>query len=258
MPKFNELADMEFDEVSLVDIPANQHASILIAKRATEEETVPEIYDENDQPIDVSDLQPGDVVVDGEGNMYEWVIDDEEAPVEQELAVVGKSHSFADQVREELSKALDGSDRDAIISKAAEEISKAEARADEAMEIAKAERDLRLEREYVEVAKQYNVPVDEDELGPVLKRMAESLSYEDCSVIHKALTAAGEMIFAEIGTQGAADTQDIYSMVEGLAEGAVSKAFQEADTEVSKAAAIEQLFTENPREYDEYRTRFAR
>jgi hypothetical protein len=247
MPRYTELSNMTFDEVSMVDVPANQHASILIAKRANKEDTVPEIYDENGKAIDVNDLKAGDIVVDDAGNEYEWVIDEEVKP---ELTTVGKSANFADQVREELSKALDSTDRDALISKAADEIAKADARANEAMGIAKAERDLRLEREYVEVAKGYTTPIAPDELGPVLKRCAESLSYEDCAVIHKALSAAGEGLFDEVGVQGSGSNNEIFSEVEAMA-GEVSKAFS-GDTELSKAAAIEQVFASNPAAYDEY------
>jgi hypothetical protein len=257
MPRINELTNMSFDEVSLVDVPANQHANIVIAKRATKEETVPEIYDEDGYAIDVDDLEEGDVIVDEDGNEYEWVIDEEFAD-EPELISVGKSYTFADQVREELSKALDSTDRDALIAKAADEIAAADYRANQAVEIAKAERDLRLEREYVEVAKQYYVPIDEDELGPVLKRCAENLSYEDCAVIHKALSSAGEMIYAEVGVQGSGSNNDIFNEVDYFAEEAVSKAFGN-DEEISKAEAIEKIFELNPAAYDEYlATRYSR
>jgi hypothetical protein len=245
---------MTFDEVSTVDVPANQHANILIAKRDNKEDTVPEIYDEDGKPIDVNDLRAGDIVVDGDGNEYEWVVD-EQTP---ELTTVGKSANFADQVREELAKALDSTDRDALISKAADEIAKADARANEAMEIAKAERDLRLEREYVEVAKGYTTPIAPEELGPVLKRCAETLSYEDCAVIHKALSAAGEGLFAEVGVQGSGSNNEIFSEVDAMAQ-EVSKAFSDKGTEISKAKAVEQIFAENPAAYDEYlSTRYAR
>lgn len=248
MPRrVKELSNIEIDEVSLVDRPANQHAKVAIAKRAPEEETVPEIYDENGNLVDIASLEEGDIIVDEEGNEYVWSFDaDDEFADEEELVEVGKS--FADDIREELSKALTDIDRDDVIAKALGEVSKAEARANEAEQIAKAERTLRLEREYISKAAEYNVPIAPEELGPVLMRMADSMSYDDCAVIHKALTAAGEIIWEEVGYQGLSDNSDVFSQVDALAGEFVSK----ADGNVSKHAAVADLFATNPRAYDEY------
>ena len=71
-----------------------------------------------------------------------------------------------------------------------------------ATETAQAERDLRLTREYISKAAEYNLPIAPDELGPVLYRMAESMSFDDCKVIAKALETAGEIIFEETGLPG--------------------------------------------------------
>ena len=65
MPRVKELRDMEIDEISLVDRPANQHAKVVIAKRATEEDIVPEeIYNEDGELLDAELLEEGDVVFD--------------------------------------------------------------------------------------------------------------------------------------------------------------------------------------------------
>ena len=249
--RVKELSNIEIDEISLVDKPANQHARVAIAKRAPEEETVPEeIYDENGNIVDLTSLEEGDIIVDEEGNEYVWTFeaddDDEEAAYEQELELVGKS--FADDIREELSKALTDIDRDDVIAKYVGEISKAEARAYEAESIAKAERTLRLEREYISKAADYNVPIAPEDLGPVLMRMADTMSYEDCAVIHKALTASGEILWEEVGYQGLSDNSDVFSQVDALAGEFVSK----ADSGISKHAAVADLFSTNPRAYDEY------
>lgn len=246
MPRrVRELRDVEIDEISLVDVPANQFAKVAIAKRATEEATVPEldtIYNEAGDPLEFDSLQEGDVVFDGEGNPYLYTED--ETPVEEtapELAEVGKS------LREELSKSF-GVGRDETIAKALRATQEAESRAARAEEIAKAERDLRLTREYVEVAKGYNIPVDPDELGPVLMRMAESMTDEDCAVVHKALSGAGEALFAEVGFIGGGDNVDVMSQVDAALDEAISK----ADGKVSKAAAMEEYFLAHPEAYDEY------
>jgi hypothetical protein len=246
--KVKELTNIEIDEISLVDRPANQHARVEIAKRAPEEDIVPEIFNENGELLDAESLNPGDTVFDAEGNAFEVVLDDEsesEQVMEEEPVLVGKS--FAEDVREELSKAFTSIERDEVISKAMAKVEALEARAAAAEAIAKSERDLRLMGEYVEVAKSYNVPVDPQELGPVLMRMADTMSYEDCSVIHKALTSAGSALFDEVGFVGGGDNNDVMSQVNAFLEEGVSKS-----EGVSKAAAMEEFFANNPAAYDEY------
>lgn len=248
--KVNVLTDMQYDEVSLVDKPAAPLGRVAIAKRATEEDTVPDIFNENGEPLDADSLKIGDIVYDADGEAYQLVEDEDggEGAVseEKEFASVGKS--LSDSVRSELSKALTDIERDEIIAKAVGEVSKAEKRAVEAEKIAKAERDLRLTREYIEVAKNYNVPSDPGVLGPVLKRMAESMSYEDCEVIHKALSAAGETIYDEVGFIGGGDNVDVMSKVDAF----LSERVEKSDTKVSKAQLTTEFFRENPDAYDEY------
>jgi hypothetical protein len=251
MPRrVKELSNIEIDEISLVDRPANQHARVAIAKRATEEEIVPELFDETGEAIELEDLVDGQIVFDAEGEAYVWNTDDEdetdELAYENELELVGKS--FGDSVREELSKALTDIERDDVIAKAADEISKAEARAAAAEHIAKAERDLRLTREYVAKAAEYNVPIDPVELGPVLMRMANAMDYEDCAVIHKALSAAGEALFEELGYDGMASHNDVIAEVDAYASEFITK----SDSKVSKFTAQADIFSSNPALYDQY------
>jgi len=262
--RVREVSDIEIDEVSLVDRPANQHAKVEIAKRATEEETVPEIYSEDGQLLDESKLSHGDVVYDDEGNAYMYVEDEApeaEAEVEtKELAEAGVSKSadpfgktegksLGDRVREDLSKALTEMDRDEVISKALDEISKADERARQAEEIAKAERELRLTKDYIAKADTYNLPIAAEDLGPVLMRMAETMSYEDCSVIAKALDAASEAydyISSEVGYEGGGSNNEVISAVDAILDESVSKG------DISKAQAMEEFFTATPEAYEEY------
>jgi hypothetical protein len=249
MPRrVKELTNIEVDEISLVDIPANQHARVAIAKRATEEDIVPEIYDENGEPLDADLLEPGDTVFDAEGNAYEVMVDDgEEAPeFEREPELVGKS--FADEVREELSKAFTDIDRDEVIAKALGTVEVLSKRLEQAEVIAKSERDLRLLGDYTEVAKSYNVPIDPSDLAPVLMRMADTMSYDDCAVIHKALTSAGAALYDEVGFIGGGDNNDVMSQVSAFLDEGISK----SDGSVNKAAAMTDFFATNPAAYDEY------
>ena len=333
--RVKELSNIEIDEISLVDLPANQHAKVAIAKRADEEDIVPDemsVYDENGELLDPDTLVDGDIVFDSDGNPYavqdddgsfegEYEFADEEVedPETNELAVeeerelveVGKAgapkqmkpatgfmagwnkpnkvpkkagfaqragaftsrnrtplaaagaggagalggyamsdvgKNFADEVREELSKALTDIERDDVISKALARVDEMTEALTEAQEIAKSERDLRLTREYISKAAEYNVPVAADELGPVLMRMADTMSYEDCEVIHKALTAAGEALYEEIGYIGGGDNVDVISQVDAYLSEGVSKAAEG----ISKAAAMEEFFAKNPEAYDMY------
>lgn len=250
------VSNMEIDEISLVDKGANQHAMITIAKRAPEEEMMPELYDEDGELLDENTLQDGQIVWDDEGNAYQFSLeeeDDDETEDERELESVGKSaflerpapvtKSFKDEILEELSKAHSDGDRDEVLSKAFGRIEEIEKRYRQAEQIAKSERDLRLTREYISKAAEYNLPVDPAELGPVLYRMAETMSYDDCAVIAKCLDGASEMIFAEAGFIGGGDNDDIMSQVE-------AQAF-----EIGKSASAENIakvFDEHPDAYDQY------
>ena len=203
---------------------------------------MPEIYDESGEALDFDSVSEGDVVFDDEGQAF--VIVNEEIGAEEE-APVSKS-SFADELREELSKSLTNIERDEVIAKALGQVDEMASQLAQAEEIAKSERDLRLLREYTEVAKSYNVPVDAEELAPVLMAIAEHLPYEYGEVIHKALGAAGDLIFEEIGYQGQADNNDVLTMVDRYIDENVSK------SDISKAEAVEAVFADNPDAYDEY------
>ena len=256
MPRpVKRLSNMEIDEISLVDKGANQHAMITIAKRAPEEEDMPELYNEDGELLDQNALNFGDIVFDAEGNAFE-LVEEEEKEEERQPELVGKSafftksekqpvakSAFAQQVLEELSKAYDDKGRDEVIAKALGRVEELEAQQAEAVKIAKSERDLRLTREYISKAADYNVPIAPEELGPVLYRMAETMSYEDCSVINKALEAAGSALFDEVGLIGGGDNVDIMSQVEARA------------VEIGKSASpdnIVSVFEQSPEAYDSY------
>lgn len=245
----HHLSNIDIDEISLVDRPAVAGARIAIAKRAHEEGTMPEYYNEQGQGVDLDTLQVGDVVYDQNGDGFELELEDEVSEYDDEDVneLVGKS--LGEQIREDLSKAFSEVERDDVISKAMDQVSKADARATAAEHIAKSERDLRLTREYISKAADYGVAgVTPDELGPVLMRAAEMLPYEDCVVLHKAFTSAGEA-FVELGyTGGAEGGNDPFAIVDQLIGNDISKA-----EGVTRDAAIAKAFSDNPQAYDEYR-----
>jgi hypothetical protein len=257
MPRrIQNLTDMEIDEISTVDKAANQLSRFVIAKRAPEEDEMPQIYNEEGQPLDEDALEHGDIVYDDDGNAYQFVEEELEDDDTQEMAAVGKSAfferpaqsgSFTASVMEELSKAFSDEDRDKVIAKALGRVEELEHEQSQYAEIAKSERDLRLTREYISKAAEYNLPVAPEELGPVLYRMAETMDYNDCAVIAKCLETAGAILFEEVGYQGGGDNADIYSQVEAHAVESFGKS---ENFNVTKA--INEVFDANPDAYDEY------
>lgn len=254
--------DMEIDEISLVDRPACQHAAVVIAKRhTTQEDSVAagtEYFDASGAAVDLATLQPGDVVADGDGNLFEYGTDDaategdsvddqdDQPETAQELgkAATGNRRSaaafgagafrgglsksapartgasFVDEIRTELSKALTEDDRDAVISKALGRVGELEGQVGEFAEIAKSERNLRRLGEYTEVAKSYGVPVEPDELGLALMHAVDALSEQDCDVIHKALSSAGAAAEALLAENGltGASNADPFRQIEAYLE----------------------------------------
>jgi len=283
MPRYR-LSDMDFDEVSTVDKPANQYSRIVLAKRLQEDGMPPEYdYEEpeaifdpaNGEPVDPASLDPEDLVADAEG--YLWHHDGERlVPVwqdeieyedEREPEPVGKSaflenagrgpdpaQKVLEGLRDELSKALDDEARNEVVSKAVQGLVDENARLAKRVTdfemIAKREREIRLEREYIAKADSYNVPVHPEELGPVLMRMADTMSYEDCAVIDKALTASGA-IFTELGLGGESDVADPFTQIEEYAAGELAK--RDGRTGISKEQATVEFFDEHPEAYREYR-----
>lgn len=93
------LFDLEIDEISLVDRPANQHGLVAIAKNY-EGDNMPGIFDPDGNAVDEDSLEHGDVVYDQDGNEYVFVEDDEDGTsaelqsghnYEEEPVLVGKS-----------------------------------------------------------------------------------------------------------------------------------------------------------------------
>jgi hypothetical protein len=262
--------DMEIDDISLVDRAACPPAAIVIAKRADPEVGMDEeFYDEDGNAIDLDQFEEGDVIEDEDGNQYQIVFEEdddgddgeEEYLVEDEdgeLVAVGKSAFGFDPIvagiRSELAKAVSEDDRDAVLSKAFQSLSKraeyAEAQMAHANEIAKSERDLRLTREYIAKAAEYNVPIAPEELGPVIMRMAEQMSYDDCAVIHKALAAAGEILYTEAGYDSRGVPDDPMAQIDAFLDEEVAK----SAGELSKAGAVTAFFDQNPAMYDAYRS----
>lgn len=71
------LYDIEIDEISLVDRPANQHGVVAIAKRHQEED-MPGLFDADGDEVNENELEVGDYVYDEDGNEFVVTPDDDE------------------------------------------------------------------------------------------------------------------------------------------------------------------------------------
>ena len=152
---------------------------------------------------------------------------------------------------QDLAKNLETDEQREAVNKAMEEVNKANQRAEEAERIAKAERDFRLNEEYVSKAQSYiGLPVNPSEFGPVLKRLHENMSENDVQMIEKALSAANETIasggfFSEFGKRGTGASEPI-SKIDQKASELVEK------HGMSMEAARSQVIEQDPTLYDEY------
>ena len=366
MKRVRELKDLKFDEISLVDKGANQHASVVISKRledepVTKEEGNMDFYDAEGNLVDVDALEEGDRAFDEDGNeyvkQYDEDFDEFGETVEKAAALDEKSYvkgattmggglgsigsalhsssrapkgkkanagfsqfgrtlgggvagsvaggaaggaagallsrgnpvgtaigayggslggsvagsaygarlgaennlkrgrvqfvekSFTDEIREELSKAFSDEERDVVLSKAFGRVEELEEVAKSAQIQAEQERYIRLENEYTDVAKNFNVGVDPEVLGPVLMRMAEYMHEDDVAVIAKALGTASEVMdeyMDELGMSGNGIPAGTLGEVDAYIGQNISKA------NMSYAEMSTDVFAENPDLYENY------
>lgn len=292
------VSDMDIDEISLVDRPANQHASVMIAKAyqgdpMAEKATETGYFWDDGSPVMTDDeIGPDDRITNAEGEVFalsDEAIAELEAEAnagrEDELvgagapgAEIGKSlfgrqaaagrpaqrggvqKSLVETLQETISKAVGEEGLREGLSKAVELLAKADKRASDAETLAKAEQNLRLEREFVAKAATYGaLPIAPEVLGPILKRCAEYLPEADCVELNKVFTATGEILFQELGMQGGGseDGSDPMAQVNAAIEaGSITKVAKNDEGEtvtLSKAEQTVAYFAEHPELYDDYR-----
>jgi hypothetical protein len=278
--RVKSLHNMEYDEVSLVDIPANQHAAVMIAKRHDQGADMPDDDYEGsifaDEAlttlVDEADLETGDIVYSEDGTALRYTAPEADeaelvgAGVEKRAgnallglgsrqvakrAPAGRGEDLATQISKALTAAQSDADRDEVIKSFAGLVQEQQEQLNEVAKAAEYERDLRLTGQYVEVAKNLGLPGDPEELGPVLKRMADVMSDEDIAVIAKTLDAASGVLYEELGYSGfGAETGDPdMADAEAAAESAIAKSGAER---ISKAEGVEMYYDQNPDAYDAY------
>jgi hypothetical protein len=286
----NRLTDMEFDEISLVNRPANQLSKVVLFKSdaeaasMTDESVVQEETTIDDDEMTEDSIDKGGMYGHSKGNKKrrrkkgapEILIDDEEGDVNvtkddiekdsvdlpsEVYEYISALEAANSELTEQLSKNDEAAQQEAEqedILKAADPeivaiVKAAEERAEAAEVIAKAERDFRLEREFVSKASSLdNLSVDADAFGKVLKTAAEALPKEDFDMLLGVLEGANSSVeagavFAEVGKSGGFDNDGPTSALNKAAA-----SLREIDSDLTPEQAIAKAVTEDPTLYQEY------
>ena len=285
----NRLTDMEFDEISLVNRPANQLSKVVLFKSDAEvasmaDETMVDdetIIDEDEMAEDSIDKMgyghstgkkkrrrkkgaPEMEIMDEEGDVKVTKDDIEKDTVDLPAEVyeyISALEAANSEMTEQLSKndevAQQEAEQEDILKSADPAIVKivkaAEERAEAAEVIAKAERDFRLEREHVSKASSLDkLSIDAATFGKVLKTAADVLSQEDFSAIMGALEGANASVEAGavFAEMGKSVGFDNDGPTSALNKAAAS--LREVDSDLTPEQAIAKAVTENPSLYTEY------
>ena len=153
--------------------------------------------------------------------------------------------SLGESVYEELSKALTSDDRDAVISKAMDRVSKAEERAEYLESVVGDLVENQELEEFTEIAKGYGLPVEPTRLGRILKSAAATMEDEDLRELDRLLTAQGSM-YEALGSDLGGQDSEIHAQIEAIALDAVGKA------DITFEQGVVATYEANPAAYDEY------
>ena len=273
MPTGNRLTDMEFDEISLVTRPANQLSKVVLYKSGDMD--MPEAEDEVFDLDDTLDKGGFKKRHNDDESEEDRIVDEDEAilrlkeskkkgvkkddEVESMLNYIEALESANESLMAKLDEAEEEYvDDDNEILKGADpaivELFKAaEDRAAVAEEIAKAERENRLQREFIEKAATYDsLPVETATFGSVLKDASESMNADTYDALTTVLAAANEAIsqgglMSEIGVTKSFDAGSGMGRIEQVAS-----VLQAENTDLTREAAIAKAVTEDPSLYDIY------
>lgn len=291
--KANRLTDMEFDEVSLVTRPANQLSKVVLFKSDTStEETVDNTEVEN-QEVEAQDAEvAGAEVEKGYSKMKkkgkkmmpkmeveddeEMEDDEEEMPMKKgkgkmkkdddEIEIPAEVYDYIETLEaanaelvDTLSKLAEAEEQEQEdILKSADPqlvaiVKGLEERATAAEAIAKAERDHRLEQEYVsKAATLKHLPVKAEDFGKVLKGVADALTEEQFSAIWQVLSAANanlsnSSVFGEVGKSGTIDADGPMSVIEKAAA-----ALRQVDPSLTREQSIAKAVSADANLYKQY------
>ncbi len=273
----NRLTDMEFDEISLVTRPANQLSKVVLYKSGDMDmpETENELFFEEDTEMEKGGYKKGHKNHDDAESEENRIVDEDEAilrlkeskksmkkdaEVDSMLEYIEALESANESLMAKLDEAEDSYDDDdnSDLLKSADpaivELFKAaEDRAVIAEEIAKAERENRLQREFIEKAAAYDsLPVEASAFGVVLKDAAESMDADSYDALTTVLSAANEAIsqgglMNEIGITKSFDAESGMGRIEQVAS-----VLQAENADLTREAAIAKAVTDDPSLYDTY------
>jgi len=159
--------------------------------------------------------------------------------------------SLGQEVLEQLSKSLTDTDRDEVIAKALDVVDQVAQRNAYLEDVVAGIIEDRQAGDYVELAKGYELPGDEDTIGGLMYRASQSLPEQDVVLLDRLFSSYGEIAkgggYEQIGYDGYAES-DALSQVFAAAGEVVSK----SDQLVTQEQAVTALFAANPAAYDEY------
>ena len=234
MPEVFRLTDLEIEEVSLVELGANNKKFV---------------------------TRKGE---NGIGNL--WFMGDNMVEKKDGEKTVEKT---AEEIEKELKDRLEKEMRAEIEKEYAEklktekagmtaEIEKANKLASDALKVAEVEKAARLNKEFIDVAKGMPTLGDASKVGPILKEMSEKLSTETYTAAIAMLKTADErmkksMLLEEIGKDGAGEvSSSAYGEIEKAAKG-----IAEAE-KIAYGLALEKAIKLNPKLYEKYQAERAK
>jgi hypothetical protein len=166
-------------------------------------------------------------------------------------ALGGVGKSAGQQFLEDISKAVTDEERDVLVAKAFDE-AEAVSKRNEVLEDAVVQLiDNRELEQYTEIAKSYELGVDDEQLGGLLFRASQALPDEDLVLLDRLLAGAGEIskaLFVEQGMATVGGDSDILEEIYGIAGSAVAK----NDFGMTPEQAVTAVFDNNPAAYEAY------
>lgn len=270
----NRLSEMEFDEISLVTRPANQLSKVVLFKSDTDTEELmttdvqteeieestetaevekakkmPKMevemeMDEDEDEMEKKKMKKDDDTIELPSEVYEYIEALEAANAEL-IGQIDKMDETRKAEEEDIMKSADP--RIVEIVKAAQE------RAEAAEMIAKAERDFRLEREFVSKASNLtHLPIDSEEFGRVLKEVSDNVSEETFAKVWQVLEASNANIstgdtFKEIGKSTGFLNDGPASIIEKAASNLMKE-----NSNLSREQAIAKAVENDPNLYIHY------
>lgn len=243
---------MALDFVSLVAAGDDPLAEVVIAKAAPEDLSPDDGENSNGsqeanmgEMIAKDDLDPEVVAyiegLESEVDILSKQVEDLNETNEDLADTLSKMAPKDDEAAEEISKALLAKADPAV----RELIEKQQTALAEATAIAKAERDARLDREFISKAESLPmITTDKASLGGLLRRVSEALTAEDAAEVEKMLRAANEQIakgslFDSFGNGGG------HTTVSSSAEAKASE-LKKADPTLTDEQALAKAYNENP------------